>query len=354
MIKIYFMWFKKITFRHFRSFKNQSFYFNPFLNIILGKNAVGKTNLIEGIMFCLQGEGFREEKEEELIFQGKNSLLVEGELKDEEKSISLKIILIKKNSFSKKEYFVEGKKKRKREYLDHSLPVVVFSPSFLRIIDGEPSLRRNFFDRIISRIDFEYNVRLTNFETALRKRNKILEKEEDIEKIKEELVFWDDYLERQAEYITQKRKELVDFFNNLQPITSRKFFINYKKNEFTKKKASLVFHQEIKQKKTLIGPQKDEFEFFLKEGNLDINLRFYGSRSQQKLVFLWMLVNQNQLFQKKLNKKPIFLLDDVFSEFDISHQKLVFEMIKKQQTFITTTQSEILNFIDFPYLIINL
>lgn len=348
---------KKISVTNFRNFNDSVFYFNPFLTIIIGKNSVGKTNLLEAIYFSLKGRGFREEKEEELISYDKIRAEVQTELVEKEEKIQLKTTIEKNEppvSGVKKNYFIDKLRKQFYQYVLQALSVVIFSPSFIYVVEGEPKDRRNYFDTIISSFDIEYKKRLINYESALRKRNKILELEKNIEKLKEELGFWDDYLMEQADYIAKKRQELTDFINKHKQLDSKSFFIDYFKNELSRETLDKTFKKQLLLKKTLVGPQRDDFIINIGTPSGFKNIHKFGSRSEQRLALFWLVLNEINLYQEILKKRPLVLLDDIFSELDITNKALVLKLIKKYQTIITTTQQDILNLIDMPHTIINL
>lgn len=348
------MFLKKITLKNFRNFDHNEFYFNPFITIIIGKNAVGKTNLLEAIYFLNFSAGFREEKLEELIKNGKKTSEVLGSFKEEDEEIIFRLILENIDSKIKKYLFINKIKKSTQAYFSQTPKAVIFSPSFLFLIEGDPEKRRSYFDRIISLFDYEYKKRLINYENGLRRRNKILEKAGDLEKIKEELIFWDDFLIDQAKYLVKKRKEIVDFYNQHQSIDHYSFFIDYQPCEISHKTLAETFNKQLYQKKTLVGPQRDTFEFYLKKKGETKNVHHFASRSEQRLTLFWLILNELKIYQEKINKRPMLLLDDIFSELDIDNQNLILKLINQYQTVITTTQPEILNLITLPHSLITL
>ena len=344
---------KKIEFDNFRNFKENSFSFSPFLTLIIGENAKGKTNLLEGVYFLINGFGFREDKEEELIFLGKKNCWVEGSLIEADKIYQLKIFLEKKPGGIEKKFYFEKVKKNYLQYKNNLPKAVLFSPEQIKIISDSPAWRRFYFDNFISQYDFNYKIHLNNYENALRKRNKILEKEEDEEKIKEELQFWNEYLETEGGYVTKKREEYANFLNQHFQLDNKKFIIKYLKNEFNQKRLREVFREELRLKKTLIGPQRDDFQIYL-VGEFEKNIHIYGSRSEQRLALFWLKVNEINYCRQMINQRPIILLDDIFSELDFYHKKLVLNLVKIYQTIATTTEIEILEMTDVPKIVIKL
>lgn len=348
------MWLKKINLINFRNFEKKDFNLNPFLTIFFGDNAKGKTNLLEAI-FCLsEGQGFREQKEEELIKFDKNEARIDGIYEEDRLKYKRTIYFNLSTDKLRKRYFIDGVEKRLSEFVKTAAKAVLFSPEQLEIVRGAPEQRRNYFDRLISFYDGVYKRKINNYYQALKKRNKILELNNDIFKLKENLVFWNQYLEEQATYIIKKRDEYIDFLNKNSQLDNQEFFVNYKKSLLNQERLTAVLEREMKYKKTLIGPQKDDFEVYLLEKNKKKNLHIFGSRSEQRLAIFWLKINEIKFYQEVFKKKPLVLLDDIFSELDFNNEKLIINLIKNYQTILTTTQPEILTLIEFPKTVIKL
>ena len=348
---------KSIHFHHFRNFQNGAYNFNPFLTVVVGENARGKTNLLEGIHFLIAGQGFREEKEEELIHLGQNDSFVDGVFNLGDDNFQFKIVLLKNQSGVEKSFFVNKARKKHFQYLAEQTKTVLFTPQQIEIITGPPAVRRDYFNRLIGSYDLEYKKRLANYDNALRKRNKILEAHRDVFQLQEELVFWDEYLIEQAKYLTGAREKYIDFLNIHQKLDAKEFYIVYEKNEFTPVRLANVFDEERRWRRTIIGPQKDDFQIFLKDDNPPAggkNVHHYGSRSEQRLAIFWLKMNEIHYHEDTAGKKPILLLDDVFSELDLHNRKIVLDLVKKYQTILTTTEPEIIDQTEVPKTVIKL
>jgi DNA replication and repair protein RecF len=350
---------KQITFHNFRNFEIESFTVNPFLTIVIGENARGKTNLLEGIHVILQGEGFRESKEEELIGLERNNGYVEGIFGEKNETFVYRVTLSKKKEAIEKLFFVNKTKKRHNQYLQEQIKAVLFSPEQIEIIIGSPGVRRGYFDKLFSFYDYEYKEKLDNYESALRRRNKVLEKHYDENQLKEELEFWNTYLAQQAEYIYSRRKEYCMYLNKHPKLDSKEFFIEYLDNRFTEKRLCEYFNEEKRWRRTLIGPQKDDFQIYIKNQSkvdrpLGENIHHYGSRSEQRMAVFWLKMNEIQYYEETKEKKPILLLDDIFSELDVHNKKIILDLIKKYQTIVTTTEREVIELAEVPNTIINL
>lgn len=336
------MFLKQIILKNFRNFGRDTFEFNPHLTIIIGENARGKTNLLESIFVVIHGEGFRETKEEELIAFDQTLTQVAGTFKNKDNTITYQIMLKKTADTVAKVFFTNKTKRRYIDYQKESTKAVLFSPEQIAIMTGSPDKRRKYFDSVLREFDIEYIKKLTNYETALRKRNKILEHHVSESQLRKEISFWNDYLEEQARYITAKREEYIDFLNNHPKIDDREFFIEYMKNEFTKIRLEEKFDLEKRIRKTMIGPQKDNFITFQVREQEKKNLQYYGSRSEQRLGIFWLKLDETIYIEDQLKMRPILLLDDIFSELDTKNKKLVINLIKKYQTIITTTEPELI------------
>ena len=344
---------KLISFHNFRNFSDNQFQINSNLTVILGDNACGKTNLLEGIYFILSGEGFRESREEQLIKFAENNCYVEAKIEDKNNnnSSNLRIDLTINDFGLLKTYFLEKTKKGRHSYLKNLIPVVLFSPEQIEIIDRTMSIRREYFDKFLSVIDGEYKKRLTNYNQALRKRNKILEVGFDSENLDAELSYWNKLLIENGSYLIMKRKEYITYLNSNKIIDSKEFEIEYLENKISQKLFSDSLKKELLVKRTLIGPHRDEYNIFLINGDKK-NIHFYGSRSEQRLGLFWLKINELKYLEDFFRKKPILLLDDIFSELDHKNQKLIFNLIGNYQTVITSTEKELMkliNLTDHPF-----
>jgi len=336
------MWLKKISLFNFRNFKERSFIFNPFLTIIIGENAKGKTNLLESI-YCLNiGKGFREHRENELIFFGEKKAKIEGIFEEKDQKFIYQIIMEKNAEEIKKTYFIDQAKKSLYQFKKEIKKVVLFSPDQLQIITGSPEKRREYFDRFLSENDREYKKKINNYQQALRKRNKLLEKYEKINNdFFDELTFWNSYLIDQSSYIFSKRDYYCNFLNKHFSLDGKNFFIDYQPSLINSNKFKEVFEKEIKYRRTLIGPQKDNFFIFLKNDK-EKNIHLFGSRSEQRLALFWLKINEINFYEENFKIRPILLLDDIFSELDFNNRSLILRLIKNYQSILTTTEIEVI------------
>ncbi|OGK47847.1 hypothetical protein A2963_03270 [Candidatus Roizmanbacteria bacterium RIFCSPLOWO2_01_FULL_40_13] len=344
---------KKIHLKNFRNFGEEKFNFNPFLTIIIGENARGKTNLLEAVYLTSQSVGFRESREEELIKFAENIANIQAEYISTDSNFEFRVDFNKSDSTVRKVFSINGVKKRQYQYQEEVTKVVLFSPEQIEIMTGSPDKRRKYFNTLLSSTNYLYKKHLNNYEQALRKRNKILERFKYEQGFEDELIYWDDYLEKQAIYLVEKRQSYLDFLNKNNKIDSKSFSISYLKNVFNKKKLEEYFDLERRIKKTMIGPQKDDFQIS-EVDNSEKNLHRFGSRSEQRLAVFWLKFNEIKYLEQIYGYRPLLLLDDIFSELDLRNKKLVIDLVKKYQTIVTTTEIKLLELADVPKSIIKL
>lgn len=328
---------KDISLQNFRSYKKSTFKFSPQTTLIIGKNTAGKTNLIEAIYLLSTGKSFRTDKDTQMLSFGEELGRVKGRVDES----SLEVLLTNgqvggQRSFPKR-FFLQGIAKRRIDF-EGILNAVLFSPQDLEIIIGTPSLRRNFLDDVLEQVDRDYRLALIEFTKALRQRNALLSLAKDTgRRNDEQFDYWDSLLITSGNLITKKREELIDKLN----IFEKEIFdfqITYDKSVISKERLTQYQDAEVGAGVTLVGPHRDDF--YLTIGKSTNDLRFFGSRGQQRLGVFQLKLLQIQIIEQTLGKKPILLLDDIFSELDNSHIDLVWSLTREGQTIITTTHEE--------------
>jgi len=334
---------KRVQLHNFRNIVSNVFDISPNLTIILGENAKGKTNILESIHCIINGTGFRESKEEELLLMDSVETQLDGLFEKNNETNHFRILLNKESNGSiVKHFFVQKVRKGHANYTNEQTKCVLFAPEQIELITGSPDIRRDYFNKLISTFDIVYKKHLTNYEQALRKRNKLLEHFHSAASLREELTFWDIYMEKEAEYIVKKRTIYSQFLNSHREIEGRNFSIEYIKNEFTQKRLQEKKELELRIRRTLIGPQKDDWIIYLQNDNSpEKNIQKYGSRSEQRLGIFWLKMNEIRFMEENINIHPILLLDDVFSEFDHENKERIVRLIKMHQTVMTTTEDDL-------------
>lgn len=347
-----FMILSKINLTNFRNIDSKSIDLHENVTIITGPNSIGKTNILESIYLLMTGSGIKDEKQDELVRIGEKIATIEGIITSKESPTVYRVYL-ERNDIVKKVFSINKTQKRLFEYSKQTIPAVFFTPKLVHVIDGEPASRRKFIDRVLSKLDIEYKKRLTNYESALRKRNKVLERVYNVSKLKDELTFWDDYLIEQATYICNKRAWFVNQVNTGVMMSKHEFRLEYNQKEISKKTLAETFDKQYLLKSTRVGPHRDSYEIIqknlLQKNPLEKNVHQFGSRSEQRLALFWIIVNELKLYEEIFKIKPLLLLDDIFSELDETNREYVIDLIGKYQTIITKTDEEIIKLGKLPH-----
>ena len=342
------MYLKNIELVNFRNYKHIKVSFNKGINIIYGKNAQGKTNLLESIYLLGLTSSHRNILDNSLINNGNLFLKVKGNLKKDKISNDLEVYIDERKKVLKFDNSIINKVS---DYISN-MNIIIFTPDDLELIKGSPQVRRKFLNVELSQLYSNYYVILNEYEKLLKIRNEYLKNVYRNHKIDDN--YFDiltSYLVDKAIIIYKMRQKFVDKFNLFcqdiyKDITNYdNFRIVYKKsidvdiNDSNVKNIMLLKFREkkdleIKLSSTIYGPHRDDLEFYLN----DINLKFYGSQGQQRLAVLTLKLSEIEIFKKYKESVPILLLDDIFSEIDKDKRDNLLKYINKDiQTIITTT-----------------
>jgi DNA replication and repair protein RecF len=333
---------QSLTLQNFRSYTKAQFSFDPRLTIIVGPNAVGKTNLIEAVGMIATGKSFKTGKEKMLIKFGAVAAHVRASLADEDDTEDLEVAIAQTPSgMLQKKYTVNGAPKR-REGFAGKIPAVLFTPLDLDIVSGQPGDRRRYLDEVLEQTDHEYDVALTVYTKALRQRNALLEYvQRSGRRDEERFAYWDNLLIANANIISEKREALINYIN-AQEKALFPFMVTYDKSLMSRERLLQYKDAEVGAGVTLVGPQRDDvfIQTFHPVSEELEDVKHFCSRGQQRLVTLELKKVQIAYLQKELQTQPLLLLDDIFSELDSTHIDHVLHMANNFQTIITTTHKE--------------
>ena len=330
------MFLKHLSLQNFRNYSKKDFNFSQDAILIVGPNTSGKSNLIEAIFFIACGRSFRIDRDEQLVKFEEDIARIKAEVEGRDLEVVISRGGAGGNLRPFKKYLVNGVSKRKIDFIGNFF-AVIFAPNDLETIIGSPGMRRDFMDNILTQTDRNYRLAMGFYEKGLRIRNALLHKARETgKKPQKEFEYWDNLLITQGQKITKKRENLIEYLT-----VSKKDVLNFKivydKSIISKERLSQYEDAEIASGVTLVGPHRDDFMVYLM-GNHDI--RFFGSRGQQRLAILQLKVLELSFIEKVTLNRPILLLDDIFSELDKEHINLVLEIIENQQTIMTTTHEE--------------
>ena len=328
------MYLNKIKIRNFRNYDLLEVIFDKGINYLYGSNGAGKTNLIEAIYYISNLESFRTNEDRNLIKENKGEFFVEGVVNDKDYNL-----LVSKDE---KLLSVDGiVYKKYREYLGR-VNVVEFIPEEVYLLKDYPKERRKFLDKEISKIDKQYLNNVLVYNKLLKQRNELL-KSEDF--YKEQLLnVIDDKISELQVTIINSRKKFIDkiekavneFKTTLNELYDFKIvyhcsFEEVKKDNILNK--YIQTREKDKEKKsTSLGVHKDDFKIYI-NGYEASN---FGSQGEQRFIVLLIKLALVNLVKDEIKEYPILVLDDVFSELDVTRKKEVYEIIKSfDQVFIT-------------------
>lgn len=341
------MYIKNIMLANYRNYESLSLELSKNVNVFIGDNAQGKTNVLEAIYYCAFAKSHRTSKDRELI-NWKNdkayiSLLVGKDRLD--KRIDINIL-----RDGKKAIKVNFIKVAKIGELFGTFNVVMFSPEDLKVIKEAPNLRRKLLDMELSQINKKYYFNLVQYNKILNERN-ILLKSRNFNK--DVLEVYDLQMVEYADYIISKRLEYIDKINFYgkkihEEITAGKESIkfkyscnvdlnNYKENYLKKLQDNI--NRDCEKGLTSVGPHRDDFNVFLN----DIDAKTFGSQGQQRTAILTMKFSSLKIIKEITGEYPVLLLDDVLSELDVNRKRYILSTIQGIQTVITCTGIEVLS-----------
>lgn len=305
--------------------------------LISGANGSGKTSLLEAIYFALQGTSFRSSDKEILRNDGSSWFRID--LKDSKDSLRT-IIFNNAVQKSKKQFLVDGNKKA-RLNANLRIPVVLFEPDDLQLLSGSPTRRRNFLDYFLSQIFPSFQLALTRYNKALKQRNNLL-KRDNVSK--DELFPWNLMLAEYGAEIISKRQDFLELLNSkIEEVyfeisgVKDEIEIDYLGEKVSKNEILAILSENIERDKILgytnFGPHKHDIQFiFNKKPAQNV-----ASRGENRSLVLALKFIETDILSDLTSKRPIVLLDDVFSELDDDRQKLLTKHFSKYQTIITST-----------------
>ena len=337
----------KLILRNYRNYERLEVRFDPKLNIIIGDNAVGKTNIVEAIQFLSLARSFRTSETSELIKNECQFATIEARV--EEDTIHKDIVAIL--TPSGKKITCNRKPVKKISELSNLINVIVFEPKDALMFHDSPLVRRTFLDVNLPKKSPIYLENLMSFDKLLKERNALL-KEDKVDEVQLKIVT--DQLIKVEEVLCKYRQAYISEINNILPkiIASIKGaheeahleYLPFVKvdSEFVKN-ATRAYERnkesDIKHKVTQLGIHREDIKMFL--NNKDIST--HGSQGENRIAVIALKLCPFFLIEDK-DKKPIVVLDDVMSELDKNHQERLLKFLGKlEQVFITSTKFTVKN-----------
>ena len=349
------MYLKHFIAQNYRNLQQFEVDFDPNVNIFIGQNAQGKTNLLEAIYFLALTRSHRTSNDKELIAFGKDYANVSGHIYKSQVDLSLRVLITTKG----KKVWVNRVEQAKLSKYVGELNAILFSPEDLDLIKGAPNLRRRFMDQEFGQISAEYLYFAGKYKQVLQQKNnylKQLAKGEARDTMFLEVL--SDQLAGVAAEVIVRRFQFLNYLDQYArdayahiSTSAEKLEVIYRpsvKEISVKDSVEEVYHKvlnnfqnnqklEILKGTTLSGPHRDDIDFEL-DGK---NAHLYGSQGQQRTIALSIKLAEIQLVHQLTDEYPLLLLDDVMSELDHNRQSALLNYIHgKTQTFITTTDLE--------------
>lgn len=320
------------------NFRNHSEYLlecKDSTSLILGENGCGKTSVLEAIYILTRGKSFRA-VDAEILKRGEKFYRVEIEFYNGEKSVV---------TFDGKEKtFIIVDKKTKRLPKKNKYPVVLFLPSDLNLISSSPVRRREYFDRIFGQLSEKYSDDLLKYEKALKQRNELLKSDY----LKPDTMFsWNILLAKYGAEIERLRKQFIEEINKRITDVYRSIANNddevFIKLDSTTSDDSDKYLRSLEDSfekdrflgHTSFGVHRDDFVFLFNQSEADGS----ASRGEVRSIILALKFIEAEMILRKLGKRPIILLDDVFSELDDARRKCLVENFRDNQVIITSVEA---------------
>lgn len=347
---------KSLKLLYFRNYLSMNIEVHPSLNVLVGNNANGKTNIIESI-FCLAlGKSYRTKSDSECIMFGETATAMSCIVNKNNRELDIMLGINNKGKSAK----IAGIKKTKLTDFVGELNVVLFSPEDLQIVKGSPALRREFMNREFYQFSRIYHKYYLMYQHLLKQRNSYLKDMRKNPKDEMSLAYLETLTSQLAKVALYITKERVSFVQDISKLTYKNMLnisngqetlkIKYKSSvldalniaeindeSFTEENLTKVMMKksfdDIMRGSTKIGPQHDDLEFYIN----DLDAKMYASQGQQRSIVLSLKLAEINYLKEKTGTYPVLLLDDVLSELDKNRQLKLLDAINENvQTFITT------------------
>jgi DNA replication and repair protein RecF len=342
---------EQLALTNYRNYTSLDLSFSPQINVLIGENAQGKTNVMEAIYVLSMAKSHRTSNDRDLIRWDEEYGKIEGSIQRKYGRLPLELVISKKGKRARVNHLEQN---RLSLYIGQ-LNVVMFAPEDLNLVKGSPSVRRRFLDMEIGQISPVYLHDLLTFQKILRQRNAILRDNRGKSNFND--VMFDVYTEQYIQVAVQIIRKRFYFMELLQkwaePIHKgisrgmESLKVTYGtlkgiESGQTQEEMESVLEQrllEMRQREldrgiTLIGPHRDDLHFFVN----GYDIQTFGSQGQQRTTALSLKLAEIELVKQEVGESPVLLLDDVLSELDDYRQSHLLNTIQGEvQTFVTTT-----------------
>ena len=340
----------RVRLSNFRNYAELDFDPAPGLNVFVGQNAQGKSNLLEAIAMLGTGKSFRTSRDGDLVREGLELAVVAGDAKIRAGIIHLGCNVTKTGRAIRKQYTINGQGVRYARFLG-SIRVVTFVPADLQLVGGPPSLRRALINIALAQEDRQYYHELARYQKALQQKSAMLRGNVSFDP--ELLAIYDNTLVESGTYLMLTRNHFITELAREAERTHaewthgvEKLRVSYEPNVpfeaptgdavsgALERRFKAVAEQERARKMALAGPHRDDLALEL-DGH---SLAAYGSQGQQRTAVLALKVAEYTVMRDRANEAPLLLLDDVLSELDQERAAAFLAGVGSyEQAFVTAT-----------------
>ena len=340
----------EIELRNFRNYEHVKFDFDPGVNLIVGDNAQGKTNLLEAISYLGSGKSFRAMKTSEMVRFSQDFADIEGSVYAEGRNQTLRWVLFPGSR--PRQIWRNGAKKKSAGEILGVLPTVLFCPEDLMVLKTGAAARRRLGDHALCQFRPNYDAALTEYNRILDQKSRILKDHFDHPSVLEILPEYNTRLCQVGALLISYRARFYDSLGKAAAKYHGQFSGGAEEFTLSYKTVSTVsdpfapvsrltedlqahlqrhYRAELESGSCLTGPHKDDFDVSLS----GINLKSYGSQGQTRTAAISLKLAQRELMGREWGEEPVLLLDDVLSELDPGRQDFVLNQIVSGQVFIT-------------------
>ena len=346
---------KEIQLVNFRNYKKLTLYPQNGVNLFLGSNGTGKTNLLEAIHYCSLGKSHRINNDQNVVKIGENQAVC-SIVFDKSKTHNTITIHLLPDEQQRKIILINQKKIHRFSDMMGFLQCVIFSPEDLSLIKDGPSQRRKYLDMMISQTNKQYFIALQQYKNALEQRNALLKQIKLNRSFSNLLSDFDNQMINPTKIIVSERENVI---NRLSEIANRIYMeisgqkdeevLNISYNSSLKgiNSSEDIFNQQLKDSReddirlgtTNVGPHRDDLHIALNRKNM----KMFASQGQIRTAALSLKLSQIEIIKEIGGDDPVILLDDVMSELDSNRRIRLIDKIKEYQTFITCTDESDIN-----------
>lgn len=353
------MYVKELQLINYRNYVNFTVQLSEGLNFIIGKNAAGKTNILEAIYFLENGRSHRTNISQELVNWNEEFAVVKSAVRRLERELLVEASISK---IGAKQLKINGIASKKEKIRARPVVTVIFTPDHLKIVKEMPENRRAYLDEILEKVKPDYAYWRQHYSKILKQRN-ILLKKVFVGKMKSDVIdYWDkqlvgagtritiarrDIINKLEERADQAYKQITESDNSFSLLYENQLLQEGLRDSDLENRYLLLLGEkrkaEIERGQTLVGPHRDDMGIFA----AGVDLRTFGSQGEQRSASLALKMAELSIITELTKDYPILLLDDVMSELDRSRREALLKNIKDEiQVIITSTNVEYLKEMD--------